>query len=251
VNPLETSFTALAAILVGGCAGMLLRSRLPEHHLVEHTRDVIKLGAGLVGTIGALVLSLLIATADSSYNSQSDRTQHLTADLILVDQLLAQYGPEAKPVREQLREIPNSLADRIWHENRTSAVNRSSFQAIAGGEEFAAKIEQLAPQNDMQRMFKDRAIQATVDFAQTRFLLFEQAGSSLPVPFLVILMFWLAIIFASFGVLSPLNATLAAALMVFAVSVSAALFLILELSEPFTGLLKLSSAPLRNALGSL
>lgn len=251
MRPLEISFAALAAILVGACAGILLRTRLPEHHLVEHTRDVIKLGAGLIGTIGALVLSLLIATANSSYNSQNDRVQHLAADLILIDQLLAQYGPETKPAREQLRQFPGPLADRIWREDRIHSANRSAFQVDAGGEEFAAKVEQLSPQNDVQRMLKDRAIQVTADFAQTRYLLFEQAGSSLPVPFLVILIFWLAIIFASFGVLSPLNGTLAAALSVFAVSASGAMFLVLELSQPFTGLLKLSSTPLRNALGPL
>jgi len=251
MSPIEISLAALAVILCGAYGGIWLRKCLPEGHLVEHTRDVIKLGAGLIGTISALVLSLLIATANSTYNSQSDRAQHLAAGLILIDQLLAQYGPEARPARERLRQIPGPLADRIWREDPTGDANRSAFRIVAGGDEFVAEVQRLAPQNDAQRMLKDRAIQVTADFAQTRFLLFEQAGSSLPVPFLAILTFWLAIIFASFGMLSPTNATLTAALTVFAVSVSGALFLVLELNQPFNGLLELSSAPLRNALGAL
>jgi hypothetical protein len=114
-----------------------------------------------------------------------------------------------------------------------------------------AKIQGLSPQNDGQRTLKAQAIQATTDLTQTRLLLFEHADRSLPMPFLVVLVFWLGIIFASFSLFSPLNPTLIAALFVFALSASGAIFLILELSQPFSGLMQISSAPLRNALAPL
>ena len=116
---------------------------------------------------------------------------------------------------------------------------------------MAGIILHLTPQNDAQRIIKDRAVQTTADLAQTRFLLFEQSGGSLPLPFLVVLVFWLAMIFASFGLYARPNPILIGALIVCAVSVSGALFLVLELSQPFTGLMQISSAPLRNALAPL
>jgi hypothetical protein len=251
MSALTTSLIAFVIILVGASAGVFLRTRLPQDHLSEHTRDVIKLGAGLVGTIGALVLSLLIATANSSYDSQKGSIQHLASDFILLDQALGQFGPEARLIRTELRQITGTLADRIWRDSRSNAADRESFAPLAVGEDFAARLLELTPQNDAQRLLKDRAIQVTADIAQTRFQLFEQSGRSLPLPFLVILIFWQAIIFASFGLISPFNSTLAVALTVFAASASGALFLVLELGQPFSGLLRLSSAPLRNALGPL
>jgi hypothetical protein len=114
-----------------------------------------------------------------------------------------------------------------------------------------AAIEQLSPQNAVQRSLKDRALQASVDLGQTRLLLLEQSGSSIPVPFLAILIFWLAMIFTSYGLFSRVNPTVLAALFVYALSASTAIFLILELSQPFSGLMQTSSAPLRHALAPL
>jgi hypothetical protein len=94
-------------------------------------------------------------------------------------------------------------------------------------------------------------IQVSSDLAQTRLALFVQAGSSIPMPFLAILVFWLAIIFASFSLFSRLNPTLVAALLVFALSAAGALYLVLELNQPFAGLMQISSTPLRTALGPL
>ena len=251
MSPLNTSLIAFAAILCGAGAGIFLRTRVPDSHLAEQTRDVVKLGAGLVGTIGALVLSLLIATANSSYDGQRDHIQHMAADFILLDQLLGQFGSEGSPIRAELRQIVGATADRIWQENRANAAEQSTFTASSVGENAVARIMRLAPQTDAQRIIKDRLIQVTTDLSQTRFLLFEQSGRALPIPFLLILIFWLSIIFASFGLLSPFNHTLSVALTVFALSASGALFLVLELSQPFSGLLQLSSSPLRNALGPL
>jgi hypothetical protein len=251
VTALGTSLISFAVILGGALGGSWLRRALPERHLTDDTKDVVRLGTGLIGTIAALVLGLLIATANGSYDTKVGHVQHIGADIILLDQLLAQYGPEAKPAREGLRQAVGLLVERIWRENRSENANRSPFEATRSGQDTAAIILQLAPQNETQRIIKDRAIQLTTDLAQTRFLLFEQSGGSVPLPFLVVLIFWLTIIFASFGMFSRPNPILIAALIVCAVSASGALFLVLELSAPFTGLMQISSAPLRNALAPL
>jgi hypothetical protein len=143
------------------------------------------------------------------------------------------------------------LVERLWQESGTESSKDAPFAATAVAEDAVARIGELAPQTDAQRSLKARAIGVSTDLAQTRLALFVQAGSSIPKPFLAVLIFWLAIIFASFSLFARLNATLIAALFVFALSASAALFLILEMSEPFAGLMQVSSAPLRNALAPI
>jgi hypothetical protein len=249
MSALLLSLIGFVIILAGAFAGVLLRSALPEHHLADDAKDVVRLGTGLVGTIAALVLGLLIASAKSSYDTQSGQVQHLTADVVLLDQLLAQYGPEARPIRELMRQAVGPLVERLWREN--SAANGAPYAAGAVAEDAFARIAELAPQTDAQRSFKARAIQVSTDVAQTRLALFVQGGSSIPMPFLAVLLFWLAIIFASFSLFARLNPTLCAALVVFALSASGAIFLILEMSQPFTGLMQIPSAPLRNALAPL
>jgi hypothetical protein len=251
VSSFITALIALAVILGGACVGIGLRKALPEHHLVDDTKDLVRLGTGLVGTIAALVLGLLISAANSSFGTQSNHVQHMAADIILLDQLLAQYGTEAKPAREGLRQAVPNMIERIWRENRSDTTHQTTYEASKSGQDIAATMIHLAPQNDAQRLLKDRAIQVTTDLAQTRFLLFEQSGGAVPLPFLIVLIFWLSIIFMSFGMFSRVNLVSGIALFVFAVSAAGALFLVLELSNPFSGLMQISSDPLRDALAPL
>jgi hypothetical protein len=249
--PLVVSFIALTIIMGGVLAGALLRKALPDHHLADDAKDIVRLGTGLVATIAALVLGLLIASAKSSYDTQSIEVQHLAADLVLLDQVLAQYGPEARPTRDLMRRAVDPLVERLWRQGGAAGTKGAPFVASAVGEEAFAKLAQLAPQTDAQRSVKERALQVSTDLARTRLALFVQIGNSIPLPFLAVLIFWLAIIFASFSLFAHLNPTLIAALFVFALSASAALFLILEMNEPFTGLMQISSATLRNVLGPI
>jgi hypothetical protein len=235
----------------GVVLGTVLRNALPNNHLAEDSRDAIRLGAGLVSTIAALVLGLLIASAKSSYDTQADRVQHLTANVVLLDNVLARYGPEARPARATLRQAVGLLTDRIWQENSSRSVSDSPIEVSSAGDEAYAKILTLSPKTDVQSLLKTRAVEIAVDLAQTRLLLFERVDKSIPVPFLIVLIFWLAIIFASYSLFSGLNPSLIVMLFVFALSASAAIYLILELSQPFAGLMHISSTPLRNALTPL
>src|ERR1700736_2238936 len=143
MSPLSLSLIAFACVFGGTSLGMFLRSRLPGHHLTDDTKDVVRLGTGLIGTIAALVLGLLIATANGSDDTKVGHVQHIGADIILLDQLLAQYGPEAKPAREGLRQAVGLLVERIWRENRSENANRSPFEATRSGQDTAAIILQL------------------------------------------------------------------------------------------------------------
>jgi Protein of unknown function (DUF4239) len=251
VSPLSISIIAFVCILGGTIFGIFLRHSLPESHLSGITKDVVRLGTGLIATIAALVLGLLIATANSTYGTQSSQVQQLIANVVVLDQILALYGPETASVRLQLRRGVASEADQIWRENSSNSGTADPFEATAAAASFYVDILKLSPQNDAQFTLQARAIDLATDLAKTRLLLFAKAGVVFPMPFLVVLISWLAIIFASFSLFAEDNATTHIALGVFALSASAAIFLILEFSEPFTGLMKISGDPLRAALANL
>jgi hypothetical protein len=236
--------------MLGGIfLGTLLRRTLPKHHLDEGSQSAVRLGVGLIATTAALVLGLLITAAKGSFDTQNTQIKQITADLILLDNILAQYGPDARPIREQMRATVGPLANRLWREKQAGIA--APFQTNAAAEKVYLEIQGLSPQSDLQRSLQSRAAQLSNDLAQTRLLLFVESDRLVPTPFLGILAFWLVIIFASFSLFSPLNVTVFTCLSLFALSAACAIFLILELSQPFTGLLSISSTPLRNALGPL
>jgi hypothetical protein len=238
------------ALTLGGIVlGALLRTTLPQHHLSKDSQDVVRLGVGLIATIAALVLGLLIAAAKGSFDTQSGQVKQITADMILLDLLLEKYGPEALPIRVEMRSVIGPLADRLWHEKLAGAAGPIAKDTKAEGVYVA--IQALSPSNDLQRSLQSRAAQISTDLAQIRLLLFAESDSAIPAPFIAILAFWLIIIFASFSLFAALNVTVFSFLSLFALSASCAIFLILELSQPFTGLLMIPSAPLRNVLGPL
>ncbi len=229
--------------------GVFLRSALPEHHLSGDTKDVVKVAIALVATMGALVLSLLISTAKSAYDTRSNELVQMSTDIVLLDRVLPHYGPEAKDTRALLRRSVTAGIERLWTSNSAQA---TGFNLAASPvEALYDKIEELSPQTESQRSLQTQALTMTIGLGHTRFLLLEQARSSIPLPFFIVLVFWLTIIFVSFGLFAPANTTVTAALLVSALSVAGAVFLILELDRSFEGMLQVSSAPLRQALARL
>lgn len=246
-----TFWIAFGFVLAGTQLGIVLRRRLPEPHLSADVKDVVRLGAGLVGTMAALVVGLLIASAKSSYDAQSTQINRMAADLVLLDHLLLQYGPAAGSARELLRRDVTTMVDRIWVDNGAETAKAARFEASSAGIQLYEAIEQLAPQNDAQRSLKPQVIQIGTDLAQARLLLFAQLDNSIPAPFLVVLVFWLTILFMSFSLFSQPTAVVIAALFIFALSACCALFLIVDLSQPFSGLMQISSSKLGHALAPL
>jgi hypothetical protein len=251
ISPLSMALIAFACIFGGTFLGMILRRRLPGHHLSGDTKDIVRLGAGLIGTIAALVLGLLIASANGTFETQRTQVKQLTVNIVLLDRILALYGPEADSARSALRSGVATLADRIWRENSSDSTKAETFEETPGAHSFYDEILRLSPQNEAQRALKARALDATTDVAKTRLLLFAKAGGPLPMPFLLVLVSWLTIIFASFSLFAESNATVIVSLCIFALSASASIFLILELSQPFAGLMRISDQALRHALGPL
>jgi hypothetical protein len=252
MSSISISCIVFACIFAGTLLGMILRAFLPEHHLSAESRDVVKLGMGLIGTMTALVLGLLIASAKSSFDTQRNGLSQLSANIILLDRALAHYGPESKDARDMLHASVADMLQHTWpRENPQSGHAEARAGTEGRYEGLYEKIQELAPKNDMQRAMQAQAIKTSSDIAQMRWLMFAEKGSSIPTPFLVVMVCWLTLILASFSLFAPSNATVFSTLLVCALAVSSAVFLILELDQPFDGMIQISSAPLRAALAQL
>jgi hypothetical protein len=235
----------------GAIVGYCLQRWLPEAHLKGDSKEVIKLGTGLVATMAALVLGLLVGAAKSVFDSQTSGFQNLSANIILLDKELARCGPEAQPVREQLRRVVESTIAVIWPTDGSEHAGLASTQITKDGGEFYDSIRAISPQNDLQRSAKELALETANELGKTRWLLSQQATSSLPTPFFAVLAFWMFVLFGSFGLFSPRNITVFVVLFVCAASVAGAVFLVVDMDQPFEGLLQISSEPLRNTLTHL
>lgn len=245
-----TFLLSFASIVAGVVLGMVLRARIPAAKLGHDTKEVIRLGAGLLATLAAVVISLMIASAKSSYDTQDAHFRQLAAYLVETDQLLAQYGPEATPVRQLMRQNVPAAMERIWSEKAT-ALQNTAFTASSLAEQLHHAIEALAPANDAQRSLKPRIMQASNDIARTRLLIFADGDKPVLTPFMLILIVWLTVIFTSFGLFVEPGAIAWTALLIFALSVSSALFLVSDLSQPFKGLMQIPKEQLRHTLAPL
>jgi len=214
---------------------MLLRSLLPGHYLDAESRNVVNLGMALIATLSALVLGLLIASAKSSYDAQRGGVVQMSANIILLDRILARYGPQTNEARDVLRRAVVSM-DRRWSEDSSRTERLDSPEVRAAATSLYEKVQELAPRSDYERLLQSQALETAYAVAQARSLLLQQAGTSVPIPFLVVMVFWLTVIFTSFGLFAPRNPAVIATLVVCALSVSGAIYLILELDSPFSGL---------------
>jgi hypothetical protein len=252
VKPTLVGMVVFACTLGGALIGSWLRTVLPEHHLDAESRGTVNLGIGLVATMTALVLGLVTASAKSSFDAVDLMVKHNAMDVLALDRLLARYGPETREVRAALQHMLAGRIDAIWSQTSSPASrDPMSADVVAGAERLTETLRGLKPLDDSQRSLQARAMDLAEELLQARWLTFAREGTSVPLPFLVVLLFWLTITFASFGLYAPRNATVLAVLFVCALSVGSAVFLILEMDGPFDGVLKVSADPLRYALAHL
>jgi hypothetical protein len=230
---------------------MLLATLLPGHHLQPESKDTVKQGLALIASLTALVLALVVASAKETYDTNTTTVRQLAADGLLLDRVLSTYGDQTQELRQLLRHAAETALARLWPEDKREPVNITPGEARGDFDALYHGVAALKPEDDAQQALKARALDLVTGLAQTRFRLFAQKDSSIPRPFLIVLTFWLMILLGGFGLLSPRNGTVLVVLIVCALSVSCAIFLILELGRPFDGMMRISNAPLRDALAQL
>jgi hypothetical protein len=249
MNPFATCVVIFGCVFGGAVLGMTLRALLPEHHNSSESKEAVRLGMGLVATMVALVLGLLIASAKGFYDTQNTEMTEVAANIVLLDRLLVHYGPEAKDARVVLRATVASLADRTWRQDEQG--NKRFDPAAVSGEAIWDKIQELTPANEHQQSMRSQALGLAIQMGRVRWLLFEQKSSALPRPLLVIMVAWLTLLFISFGLFIRPNLTVVLSLLASSLAVCSAIFLILEMFQPYAGLIQVSEAPLRAALAQL
>ena len=237
------------SLFVSVMIGMRLRAMLPDHHLSTETKDAVRLGMASIATMAALVLGLLVTSTKNKYDAEKGEVVQMGAKIVCLDQCLANYGADSAPARQVLRRALQSAVARMWRisPNGTALAEPSEIWA----QTLPRSIIDLSPADDAQRAIKAQAASLANDLAQMRWLLFQQSESSISAPLLVIMVFWLALTFMSVGIFAPSNSTVIISQMLAALSISGAVFLILELDQPSSGLVRIANAPFANALSHL
>lgn len=247
----------LVALLIFLCLfasallGTWVRSRLPDHHLSDESISVIKLATGLIATMAALILGLLVSTAKGTFDTANAELVSTAARVVQFDRVLARYGPETEPIRLQVKQRYGEVLLLLASRDPDLLSRLDNPQAIQRSEALLREVEALAPTTDRQRALKAHALQLMDEVFATRWLVLLQAHASIPPTMLVILVAWLSIIFGSFGLFAPRNYTLIAVLMLCALSTSASILLVEELNRPLDGLISLSLSPMRDSLSRL
>jgi hypothetical protein len=249
VRSVLISGAVLLSLVLAVFIGRKLRRFLPEHHLSNETKDTVKLAMGLVGTMSALLLGLLISSAKDAYDAERSQVIQMTAKLSFLNRVLELYGPEAADARTQFHSAVESLISGLWPSQKNLKAQLNPNHAQGNSVYFA--IQDLPQKNEIQQKLKVIAENTAADLAQQRALLVAQAESSISGLMLTVVVSWLVIIFVSFSLLAPPNMTASLALFISTLAVSGGIFLILELGEPFDGLLQIPSQQLRNILNEL
>ena len=249
MNAWIVGLVALSCIYGGALLGLGLQRLLPRHHLSSESKDAVKLVTGLLATLSALVLRLLIASAKGSFDAVSDALKQSAAKVVVVDRLLAQYGPEAKRVREELKRDYAERIGKLFPEGQRDSVNLAPDASVVEG--FQRSLRALVPATDDQRAILARVQQLAEEVNQTRWLAFEEATGSTPPVFLAVLVSWLVMMFVSFGMFTPPNPTAFGALFFGALAVATSIFLIEEMNHPLGGFISIPKAPMLNALAVL
>jgi hypothetical protein len=247
VNTSLTTAVASACLLAAVWLGMRLRRFLPEHHLSPDSRDTVKLAMGLLATMSALLLGLLVNSAKTSYDTTRTQVMQKASKFALLDRVLGIYGPQAAEVRGQLHALIEESTRRMWPDDADIPAGWKPNPEM--GNTFYLALLRLEASHDTERSLKAQAVSLTLEIGQLHPLMLAESTASLSKPMLIVVVLWLVVIFLGFSQIAPPNATTNFALTASALCAAGAIFLILELDRPFGGLMRISSEPMLNVLG--
>lgn len=241
---------AVIVVLLFGAAllGLLAARLLPQHHLGAETRTLVSVSTAVVGTLSALVLGLLISAANTSFNAKRQEVTRIASDVVDLDRLLRRYGPEADAARGHLRDYARAKLADLFPAARGKSPVLENPATLASLEAVQDAALALTPADERQRWLRARALDLALSVMATRSELVREDAIRTPFGLLVLVLFWFVIIFASFGLFAPRNATAITAILLCAIGVGAAIRMTTELHIPFQGLIRVSGAPLAHAV---
>lgn len=248
MNPSVIASILLACVFGGALLGIWLQRVLPEHHLSAETKEVVTLATALIATVTAMVLGLLVSSAQTTFDRYDDELTQDAARIVMLDRALDEYGPETREIRAMIQSGYARRIDLLFSRDAAASEAVDGRFALFDEEDIDGRLLALTPGNDVQRALQSRAVELNAEIDTNRVLIHAQREDSIPAALLLVLGAWLTIIFTTFGLFAPPNAVAVGALLACALSASGAVLLIMEMNSPFTGLINLSSAPMRDAL---
>jgi hypothetical protein len=250
-TPSIIAFFVFAIILAGAFSGAVARRYLPQHHLTEETKSVVSISMAVVATISALVLGLLLSNANNSFSAVQGQVNSMSAQILRLDQLLRRYGSETKLAREKLREYAERKRDDLFPNNPADVVqlgDQSTYDLLQEVEDLVLSVK---PANARDQWWQAQATTLASKIGDTRFLLAQHNGRGTPQAVLLLLVFWLTLLFASFALFAPPNVVTTATLTLCALAIAGSIGMILELERGFGGLVQVSPQAMNHAVAAL
>jgi hypothetical protein len=251
MSSIAISFVVVICCCLSATIGIILHIKMPDSHFDSDSKDVVKSVMAIVATMTALVLGLLIASAKSSYDTQSTEIQQLAANVVQLDRFLVLYGPEAGDARKLLKRALIAGHDRLWPEDNHQTVDLNPAGTWGYIQVLSDAVSRLSPANDAQRRSQTAALGLLTEIYHARMLMFEQTSGVTSWPLLVVLIFWVSMLFLGFGLFARVHIIIVGALFIGAVSVGSAIFLMLEMSQPYQGLIRIPDTAVKAALAQM
>ena len=250
MTPEKFAFGAGLAVFAGGAVGLILQRILPDHFTTGGPRDMIGAVVGLLTLLSALTMGLLIWTAYGVYAGQNTAIQTLAAKVLQLDLALSDYGPDANPERARLRKAVGKAIDDVWGVRETDKdfIAENFAAAVRGLRREEGDLGSLHPSNDAQRQALGAANSIVESIGQARLQMSFALTNPVSYPLILIVVGWATILFCGFGLMSKGHAMSVVAVLVGAVAVSTSVYMILDLSSPYTGVFRPSAAPLEQVL---
>jgi len=250
MNSIAVSSIVFASIFASGLAGMILRRAIPEDRLGSSEKEVARLVTGLMTTMAAIVLGMLVSSAKASYDGRTNEVAEISSQVITIDRMLSKYGTETAELRGHFRLLVEAGVHRIWPAQTPVQVDLKPRDDE--GEILVDELRVLTPKNNAEAEVKAQILRMIADLRQTQWLLFlKSKRSAIPIPLLLVVVTWLALIYFSFGLFTTPSSTIVVTLAFGALAVSTAVLIILELYSPFRGVLRISSDPILEALSQM
>ncbi len=247
MSSIALGFVAFGCLFSAALVGVFAQYRLPDEHLASDSKDAIKLATAVIGTLSALALGLLISSAKSAHETAEGEVRTAAAHLVLIDRVLARYGAETGPARQIVRELVTQRLQQSWGDTGNVAPPEVAF-GEGGIEQMQEFLRTLTPATESQKLLRGQALELSNKIAEDNWAMMEAEDEGLPAAFLIILILWLSLLFATFGLLAPRNVTVVGVLCLSSLSVAAAIYLIADMSHPYLGLITISDVPLKTAL---
>ena len=246
LSSIDFSLVVLLLLLGGYAVGLLLRRFLPQAHRTHESLEIVHAVIGMLVAMGAILLGLQLDSSKRSFDGVVELVDRYSIEIIQLDDLLRDYGPEAKPARALLATYTRDATQALVREEEIES--RPQGETLR---RFASTVRELVPANPVQTRLQSDSLTLVNEIFHERWELITKSRLAPVVPLYGVLVFWIFVAYVAFGINAEFNAPAFLALLMAAVAVAAALFVLSDMETPFDGLIKVPVAPMQDAVRRL